>query len=377
MQKNEVLKNAALLFVGCLIAFFILEIFLRVWHPFEFRVRGNRIVLPANKEYRFTNDRIPALDRIIVHRKNVLGFRGAEKPREFDRYLTLITVGGSTTECFYLSDGRTWTDRLGGRINGDFKNAWINNAGLDGQSTYGHRLLMEDYIIKLKPKVVLFLIGANDAATTGSLSRYDRVMVKRSLFSRGIKEIPAVLADHSEVFSTALNIARYLRARKSGMGHEAIDFAACGTLEVPPREEEKALERHRQRLNDYGLRLEDLIRLSKENGIEPVFITQAAIFGGDADNVTGIDLGKIKIDGMTNGKLAWKILELYNDVTKSVAAQNGALCIDLAREMPKSSRYYYDFYHFNNEGADKAAQIIYDHLYPFLAKRYPSYLKRP
>ena len=37
-----------------------------------------------------------------------------------------------------------------------------NNAGLDGATTYRHLILMEDYVVTLRPKVVLFLIGIND-----------------------------------------------------------------------------------------------------------------------------------------------------------------------------------------------------------------------
>ena len=39
---------------------------------------------------------------------------------------------------------------------------WVNNAGLDGATTYRHLILMEDYVAQLRPKVVLFLIGIND-----------------------------------------------------------------------------------------------------------------------------------------------------------------------------------------------------------------------
>jgi len=42
------------------------------------------------------------------------------------------------------------------------------------------------------------------------------------------------------------------------------------------------------------------------------------------------------------------------------------LIIDLAREMPGSSRYYFDHIHYSNEGIEKVADIIYSHLYPFM-----------
>ena len=50
---------------------------------------------------------------------------------------------------------------------------WINNAGLDGATTYRHLILMEDYLIKLRPKVVLFLVGINDVGA-GDLDKADK-----------------------------------------------------------------------------------------------------------------------------------------------------------------------------------------------------------
>ena len=72
-------------------------------------------------------------------------------------YLSLITIGGSTTECFYLSDGKTWTELLGLRLARDFPKVWINNAGLDGATTYRHLILLEDYVVQLKPNLGVFL----------------------------------------------------------------------------------------------------------------------------------------------------------------------------------------------------------------------------
>lgn len=51
--------------------------------------------------------RIPGLDRLIIHSVNSLGFRGPEPPANMDERYTVFVVGGSTTECSKLSDGKT------------------------------------------------------------------------------------------------------------------------------------------------------------------------------------------------------------------------------------------------------------------------------
>ena len=118
----------------------------------------------------------------------------------------------------------------------------------------------------------------------------------------------------------------------------------------------------------YGIRLRKLIEISRNNGIEPVLLTQPALYGEVTDDITGIDLSKTKN--------LWQILELYNDVTRNVGRDEDVLVIDLAKKMPKSSLYYYDWNHFTAEGAKKVSEIICFDLDPFLAEKFPKHFKK-
>ena len=69
-----------------------------------------------------------------------------EEPRSILPRLTIVTVGGSTTECLELSSDKTWPLVMEPKLKKDFKSVWINNAGLAGHSTYGHLVLMQDYL---------------------------------------------------------------------------------------------------------------------------------------------------------------------------------------------------------------------------------------
>jgi hypothetical protein len=53
-------------------------------------------------------------------------------------------------------------------------------------------------------------------------------------------------------------------------------------------------------------------------------------------------------------------------VTKEVAAQEHLFVIDLANELPKSSKYLYDGVHLTNEGAEKVSGILYERLKTYL-----------
>ena len=58
-----------------------------------------------------------------------------------------------------------------------------------------------------------------------------------------------------------------------------------------------------------------------------------------------------------------------------MAQRNGVLFIDLARELPRNSAYYYDYLHYTEAGAAQVAGIVDRDLEPFLAARYPSFKK--
>jgi len=366
---NILKKSAAVLF-GCAVAIILAEIILRIYNPFGFRVRGHRIIIPKNEKFVIENTKIPQLDRKIVHTKNSLGFRGPEPPENFHEYLTMVVVGGSTTECFYLQDDQAWPSRLSENLKREFRNVWINNAGLDGHGTFGHTILMREYIVPLKPALVLFFVGINDAGYHMEDQPGDLIQTNSLIYK-------------SEFISLAVNLMNYVRTIRLGLGHIPLDFENARYFDVPDEKRSSMIEHHRMCSKSYERRLENLIRISRENGIIPVFITQPALFGYAIDDITGRDLSRMEMgnflrymEGCMNGGIKWDILEVYNDVTRSVGAREDVWVVDLARTMPKSTRYYYDEAHFTPAGAQKAADLIAEQFVPLLKNRYSKYLKR-
>jgi lysophospholipase L1-like esterase len=351
-KTGDILKNSLLLLGGVILALIVLEIALRLFPPFEMRFKPDRIVLPVNKRYIFDNaGKFPTkLPKATVHTKNSLGFRGATLPPNFGDYLTILTIGGSTTECFYLSDGKTWPDLLGAGLARDFPRVWLNNAGMDGATTHRHLILLEDYVAQLKPKMVLFLVGINDVG----MGRIDDKP------HRGLGGRLKSLTHKSEVYALGLNLYRYFVARSRGLHHQELDLKGQGAFEVSEAVQRETLRRHREEyLPYYRARLEKLVRISRGHGIGPVFITQPTLYGPGTDPATGVDLGKVRLGENLNGALMYAVVELYNETLRQVGAKDGVPVIDLARDMPRNSTYYYDYLHYTEAGAVRVAEIIH------------------
>jgi len=362
-------KNILAIILGVSISLVLLEGLLRIFQPIEYHVKGNKIRLPRDKKYQIINDKTDKLDKIISTSRNHLGFRGEMPPPNFAGSLTIVAVGGSTTACEYISEGKTWCDLLAGRLRKNFKNIWVNNAGLDGVSTFGHLIFMKDYLIKMRPKVVLFLVGANETGLS-DYSVWDLQDLKKPA-AGPLAPYMEKLINSSEVLDYAINFYRYYQAKRIGLLNQIFDFAQLQSVEMSMEKVNSLLQLHKEKyLQPYKKRLTSLIKICRENSLEPVFITQPLVFGEAIDPVTGVDLGKVGLQSL-NGKTLWQILELYNQALRNTAAAHGVLLIDLAQEMPKTSEFFYDNYHFTNAGCVAVAKILDKGLEPFLGEKYP------
>lgn len=346
---------------------------LRLTHPFGFRQSGSTLVLPRNVVYDIRADQRSRSDQLeahVVHSKNSLGFRGPEPPADFARWMTIVAIGGSTTECFYLGDGKTWPERLGARLHGEVRDVWVDNAGLDGHSTFGHLLLTRQAIVPLHPKVALYLVGVNDMFTDAPHDE-DRVELDPA----------GILADRSALAATLLNLYRWKKTRAIadlGSMPKPVALRDRPRYQVPAATAARLWRDQEPRLAGFRRRLEEIVALDRAHQIEPVLITQPTLLGG-VDARTGLDTRTMEVEVWehVDGAFAWRLLERYNDVTRQVGRERHVLVVDLARQLPKDSTFFYDFFHFTNAGADRVGSIVHDRLRPWLLEMYPAWRIAP
>ncbi len=373
-------KNLLLLFLSLLLALALCEVVLRFYNPLGFRIKGDNIILPVNKKETLYHDKHMKIDAVVVQQNNSLGFKGPEPPADFARRLTVLTVGGSTTECLEIAPEKSWPRLLGERLEESFSGLWLNNAGLSGHSTYGHYILVRDYLAKLKPKVLIFLVGINEIGTREA--REPDTRMSTALSFRSLDRFLASLAYRSEVASAALNLYRYyfpksvLAIGQRSLGE--LDYTTLPILTMSAAEKAALKKTYVEELVPlYEPRLRRLLAISRDNGMTPVVLTQPALYAQRFDDLTGIDFSRRSVRAGLNGEVGWEILEMYNDITRKVAREEGVLVIDLAREMPRGSRYYYDLMHFSNAGCKEVAAITARYLTPYLAERFPAFYAPP
>jgi lysophospholipase L1-like esterase len=359
------LKKILSLIFGLLIGLVICEIFLHFYNPFPFAVSQGKLVLPANQKTEYKNTWIKKLDGTIYYSRNSLGFRGPEPADSISKLTSVICIGGSTTECRFISDSLTWPFLLYKTVKDSIPGFWLNNAGMDGHSTFGHLFMLKEYITKLRPKYITLLIGANDVETDKP-GLFDAMNEKKINFLSAKSFFKSVL-NKTKLGSALFQLYAIRGAYTKGLIHKDVDFANLSDSFFTADDKAALIKKQEPYLVAYRQRITDMIAICKGSNVTPVLLTQPSLFGNYTDSATMINMAAKIIpesSPVINAATAGTILELYNDVVRSFSAQ--VKIIDLAVLMPKNTQYYYDFIHYTNAGCSKMAAVISKELIPYI-----------
>lgn len=345
-----------------LIVFICLEILLRIFNPFPNRIVNNKIVLPKNQIYNLPNNNFQKLKKNSVHTKNSLGFRGSEWSNSANK-IKILTVGGSTTECFFVDDKLTWSNNLSDLLGNDFL---LNNAGLNGHSSVGHIKLLEDNIKSIKPDFIIFLIGINDLALCqNGTNKFDE-------HSKSQKAL-IFISEYSRLVNMIHSFYRSYQAKKMGLSDTIEWDLLKRSKEAQSGNNVDQISQNKQISDcqvEYGIRIQKLISICNQERIKPIFLTQPLLFGDAIDPITNLDLGKFKVYNQT-GKEYYADIHIFNKTLINVCNTNNVKYVDLAELLPKSSAFFYDDMHFSDMGCKKVAELLYNDLKTYWKSNYP------
>jgi hypothetical protein len=175
------------------------------------------------------------------------------------------------------------------------------------------------------------------------------------------------LLNQTELGRTAFGFYHVQVAYRKGLIHHEVDFAHLEDAVLPDSLFSQRMAKQSAYLTAYRERVGRIVDKCLAQGIKPILVTQPSMMGDFVDPTTGVSMGnKSAGDATVNSNLALegRVLELYNDVLRSFS--NRVTVVDLAAEMPKDSRYYYDFIHYDNAGAEKVAAILFKDLGPVI-----------
>jgi len=261
--------------------------------------------------------------------------------------INILTIGGSTTDELYSDDSETWSARLQQRFAQAGIPAVVGNAGINGHSTVGHINSMEFWLSRipqLKPKVILYYIGINDAVlpaeagydaivAVGTWPRIRRYIINNSAFVRLIRIIRGSV-----------------RAKNLRIAYHTVSSPLVRLDNYPKIDPSQ----YRRQLSGYGARVKRLFDLTIDMGALPVFVSQRR---GDAFLHSG---ALFAID--SEAAKSRQIQSLYNKEMLRVCRSLKAICMDLANKILMSEADFFDRIHTTPSGSDKIAGFLFGRL---------------
>lgn len=334
------------------------EVAARVVHPPP-RFHA-QIPAPPNVHVEFRDLELPGVSPSMRFTTNAWGMRGDPAPKEWEEHATILTIGGSTTQCGYLDDTRTWPAlvQAGLKAEGRAK-VWVGNAGFNGHSTRGHLLVMKHMVPVIRPDVLVFLVGMNDLA----LSMRRSSLEKGNGYDEARGAPRGLLISRSRLYQLAaqwwqVNVEGVQVER--GAAHNPVDLKTArrsGGVSPLPADIREALPS----LPEYRRNLLWIIKLGRKTGARMLFLTQPLLFGPghpwdaiDAGEMDGLDAQPWRISGAT----LWRMLDVFNRELITVCREQKVACYDLASKIPHSSEMFYDHCHFTEIGARLVAKHV-------------------
>jgi len=312
----------------------------------------NKLNILRSRKIRYNTEGVfdsPA--KIAIYTRDRYGLRGSfAKPNE----IIILTVGGSTTDQRYITDGQTWQDVLQQQFQSAGKKVVVGNAGIDGQSTVGHIKNFDWWFNKvpgLTPKYILFYVGLNDFYVENS---YDTLIQKESFYN-SLRERSALYHSFRVLYGS------YLAMYKYHLGHQSGNFPRSGWTTIPLQDDYDRLMA--KRLNEYANRLNILITKTKAFGSVPIFVTQPSLnYRFNNGKIEGRNY-QILYEGVPiNGVDYYHMIRKLNKLTFAVCKKNNILCVDMAGETTWEDSDFYDFVHMTPRGAKKVGAYLFKKL---------------
>lgn len=292
----------------------------------------------------------------ITYSRDKYGLRGSfNAPSEID----ILTVGGSTTDQKFITDGKTWQDIIEQRSDSMEKKVILANAGVDGQTTYGHIKNFDwwfKYIPNLQPKYILFYVGLNDLFHN-STNIFDRLLITER--ERSLRQI---LRENSALYHLLRTFhGIYLAEVKLKIGHRKIDFSKVKWVNKPLHISYDDLMK--EYLRSYAQRLEILVLKTLKFESIPIFVTQPCrYYRFIGDELEGAKEIFYYNDTAINGVDIYKMLRMLNQITFSICESENISYINLSDLEIWKDDDFYDYSHMTPKGVAKLGKVIFEAL---------------
>lgn len=339
--------NAGLLLAGLVVG----EVIFGSW---LFGPKWGMLNIPRNEDRVFDVQNLYGDPEKAVYRRDHYGLRG-----QYDDLgkIDILTLGGSTTDQRFVGEGKTWQDMLAERFANAGVPQTVVNAGIDGQSTIGHRKALEVWFPNLPglhARAILAYIGVNDAHVKGA------GVADTMLAPNLVRRLRNFADNNSAVVRLYRTLAGAIRARKVHVVHGDGPIPTDTVWQEPASPPDiAAFERDNAAdLEAYEQRVHALIKDIRAFGAQAIIVTQSR---ADYRMKNGRVLGRRLPDGrVETGSYA---MQAANNARAMRACRDeAAICLDLGQELTFANDAFYDWGHTTPAGNGQVADYLFEKL---------------
>ena len=312
------------------------------------------------------SDAMPGIKGRIELSVNKYGLRGPDVDlEEIDH--KVLCIGGSSTECLYVTDKKSWPWLLQTKLNETLpETVFVGNAGRSGHFTLQHESLLENYRYVDRFDWVVFLTGINDM---GRLMRNDYEAQLQALADQTLEH---KYAYKSSPYYDRLMINVILSLGKVKTNHSQVHQDPEGAWYNKFRDiRRKALEANtltelppdlNRMLDFYAENLVRLIKLCRKKGLKMLFITQPTLYNAHMSQAEKALLWEhVDSTHAYREDVLEQMMDRYNARLMEVCRRHDVPCLDLAAMLPKDVTAFYDDCHLNISGCERFAEILADY----------------
>ena len=298
--------------------------------------------------------------RQIRYIRDKNGFRGAYGSLND---IEMIVMGGSTTDQRYIDDSETWDHVLREKLSAaERRDVIIVNAGVDGQSTYGH---LKDFDLwfsqlhEIRPRYILFYVGINDFYTNPGYSYDDLNYSTSSMLQEFFRGSPIY-----HLYRVTDGMLRAKNSRLAYGGAQIVKATSLAQTTLPLISDQQLYETlMARRLDGYKKRLKLLATRTRQLGAEPVFVTQRFYsYWKEKGRIVGAADVSLYDGVQYNGVDMYYMNRLLNKTTMSTCRAIKGVCLDLAADVEFGPGDFYDIFHNTPAGTRKIGEYLSEKL---------------
>jgi lysophospholipase L1-like esterase len=363
--------------LSCVIGLVVAEVLLRIVSPPNDRYY---VWMPnQSAELRPMPNVMPGVGPLARFHVNSQGIIGQEWGAERDREYRILTVGGSTTECLYLDQEKSWPAlvQTGLKETADGRKVWVGNLGKAGHNSRDHLALMRLAIHQYDVDAVVILLGGNDMVhRLLQGDEYDPNFVDdESRYKEWIKTrfaaVPVSIESEGKFFFRRAALWQLVRRIRRSYNDRYAPIVQDNTGDwlvelrgkrqhATQTEELPLLE---TALDEFERNVTAIVQEARRNSLRVVLLTQPTIWREtmteEEDRLLWMGWRSDR-EFYSTAALA-KAMEFYNQRLRQLCLKMDVECVDTATRLPRSLEVFYDDMHFNERGAQLLADQLTDY----------------